>query len=174
MMIASFNPPTQEPPQVFDLIRNESHNRHVFYLDADGHIHPTPEQRFARLQAGYPDAALPQMAAQRVRFAISHVVRLTDPMRLADETFSILSLDANGNIDVPQDYAALQADVDRLEATDYAPLSSPDTPDTPDTPGSLTCWSPDPFTHRRLIAALLGAHYEPWRSWWPHHPQRAA
>ncbi|MEM9460112.1 MAG: hypothetical protein AAGF11_38405 [Myxococcota bacterium] len=153
---------------MFDFILNESHNRHVFYLDADGHIHRIPEHRFARLQAGYPDAALPQMAAQRVRFAIFHVVRLTHPMRLAEETFFTLPFDADGGIDMPQDYAALQADVDRLEATDYAPLNSPDTSD------SLTSWSPDPFTHRRLIAALLDSYYEPWRSWWPHHPRRAA
>ncbi|MEM9463307.1 MAG: hypothetical protein AAGF11_54700 [Myxococcota bacterium] len=153
---------------MFDFILSESDNRHVFYLNADGRIHPIPEHRFARLQADYPDAALPQMAAQRVRFAIFRVVRLTEPMRLADETLSMLLLDANGNIDVPQDYEALQADVARLNADGYALLSSPNTL------GSLTSWSPDSFTHRRLIAALLGSYYEPWPSGWPHHLRRAA
>ncbi|MEM9463189.1 MAG: hypothetical protein AAGF11_54110 [Myxococcota bacterium] len=47
---------------MFDFILSESHNRHVFYLDDDGCIHPMPGHRFARLLAGYPDAALPRCA----------------------------------------------------------------------------------------------------------------
>lgn len=153
---------------MFDFILNESHHRYVFCLDADDRIHPLPEHCFDRLQAGYPDAALPQLAGQRVRFAIFHVVRLTDPMRLVDEVFPMLPLDSEGNIDAPQHYEALQADVDRLKANDYVPLDPSDTAESP------TSWSPAPFTHRRLIAALLDAHHEPWRSWWSHRSLRAA
>ena len=72
---------------MYDSILNDSHNRHVFYLDGNGRIRPMPEHRFARPQAGYPDAALPQMADQRVCFAIFHVVRLAGPVRLVNETF---------------------------------------------------------------------------------------
>ncbi|MEM9463490.1 MAG: hypothetical protein AAGF11_55630 [Myxococcota bacterium] len=104
-------------------------------------------------------------------------------MRIADETFHVLPLDAKGNVDAQQDYDALQADVDRLEANDYAPLESteasePTEPleptDIADTTESLTSWAPDPFTHRRLIAALFDAHEQPWTSWWPQSPDRAA
>ncbi|MEM9463502.1 MAG: hypothetical protein AAGF11_55690 [Myxococcota bacterium] len=119
---------------MFDFISNEYHHRHVFYLDANGRIHSLPEAHFARLQAGEPDAALPGLAGQRVRFAVFRVVRLSDPMRIVDESFSVLPLDAQGNLDAPLDYDALQADVDRLEARDYAPSVLPAPPASPASP----------------------------------------
>ena len=153
---------------MFDFIPDESHDCHVLYPGADGHIHLMPQRCFARLQVGYSDAAPPQMAVPQLRFAIFHVVRLTALIRLADEMFSMLLLNADGNVDVSRDYDALQADVERLEATDYALLSFPDTLE------SLTSWSSDPFTHRRLIAALVDPHHEPWCSRWSNQPWRAA
>ncbi|MEM9459481.1 MAG: hypothetical protein AAGF11_35210 [Myxococcota bacterium] len=95
-------------------------------------------------------------------------------MRIADELFHVLPLDAEGNVDAQQDYDALQADVDRLEANDYAspesvePTNTTDGTEPPEFTGtteSPTSWVPIPFTHRRLIAALLDAHEQPWASW---------
>ncbi|MEM9459376.1 MAG: hypothetical protein AAGF11_34675 [Myxococcota bacterium] len=171
-----------------DFNLNEFHHRYVFCLDADDRIHPIPAYQYDRLQAGYPDAAISQLAGQRVRFATFHVAHRSDPMRIADELFHVLPLDAEGNVDAQQDYDALQADVDRLEANDYElleetePTDITDTDTTgtvnntepTDTSESLTSWVPDPFTHRRLIAALLDAHEQPWTSWWPQNPGRAA
>ncbi|MEM9456949.1 MAG: hypothetical protein AAGF11_22410 [Myxococcota bacterium] len=143
---------------MYDFNLNEFHHRHIFYLDADGCIHPIPAYRFDRLRAGYRDAALPQLPGQNVHFAIFHVAHRTDPMRMVDEIFHVLPLDTEGNIDARQDHDALQADVDRLEANDYAPSKPSDAAE------SRTSWVPDPFTHRRLIAALLDAHHQPWNS----------
>ncbi|MEM9463560.1 MAG: hypothetical protein AAGF11_56000 [Myxococcota bacterium] len=107
-------------------------------------------------------------------------------MRITDELFHVLSLDTEGNVDPQQNYDALQADVDRLEANDYTPPEPTDItgtantteptepPESTNTTESPTSWVPDPFTHRHLIAALLDAHEQPWTSWWPQNPERAA
>lgn len=63
MMIVSFDPPGVST--MFDFYLDESYNHHVFYLDASGRIHAMSEYGLARLQAGYPDAELSQMADQR-------------------------------------------------------------------------------------------------------------
>lgn len=142
--------------------------RHAFYLDATGDIHPLCASRLDRRHRGEPDTTLPRMAGHVVRFALFHVERFTSPPRIVLEHYPMLPLDAHGRLDPRLHYAALQAEVDRLEATDYAVLESP----VPADPA--TTWIPDPVTQRRLLAALRDLRRPAWRPAPPRHRQSAA
>ncbi len=60
--------------------------RHALYLDPTNTPHPLCPYRFDRLWHDKPDAALPSMASQPVRFTIFHVERFTDPYRSSPST----------------------------------------------------------------------------------------
>jgi hypothetical protein len=91
---------------------------------------------------------MPELASQRIRFAVLHLERFTSPPRVVLEHYPVLTLDANGNLDLELHQQQLQADVDRLEATDYAPIQEITEPND-----FATTWHPDPAIRRRLIAA---------------------
>jgi hypothetical protein len=134
----------------------EFDRRHAFYLDTDNRIRTFCAYRIDRLWRGEPDAAMPELANQRVRFAILHIERFTSPPRVALEYYPMLTFDADGNLDLDFQQQQLHAAVDQLEATDYAPATT-----EPDE--SATTWRPDPITRRRLIAATTPS-YAPRRS----------
>jgi hypothetical protein len=123
----------------------EFDRRHVFYFDTDGNIRLISPYRLDRLWRGEPDATMPELAGQRVRFAILHIERFSRPPLVIIEHYPVLTFDATGNLDLELQYAQLQADVDHLEATNYAPMLAP--------VESESTWHPDPTTRRRLIAA---------------------
>jgi hypothetical protein len=56
--------------------------RHAFYFDTDGNIRPLSPYRLDRLWRGEPDAAMPELGGQRIRFAILHIERFTSPPRV--------------------------------------------------------------------------------------------
>lgn len=126
--------------------------RHAFYLDADGQPHSLPIHRFDRLWRGEPDVAVPAFAGQRVRFAVFHIERFTSPPRIVLEHYPMLTIDADGRVDVTSQLAELDAEVEHLEANDYVPTpaAAPNAHDDPNT----TAWHPDDAIHRRLLAAL--------------------
>src|SRR5688572_23317618 len=123
----------------------EFDRRHAFYFDTDGKIRPISPYRLDRLWRGEPDAAILELAGRRIRLAVLHIERFTSPPRVVIEYYPVLTFDSAGNIDLEHQYAQLQADVDRLEATRYSP-----TPTATEPHESETEWHPDAFTHRRL------------------------
>lgn len=129
--------------------------RHAFYLDAEDQPHSFPIHRFDRLWRGEPDATMLAFAGQRVRFAVFHSERFTSPPRIVLEHYPMLTLDADGRVDVASQLAGLDAEVDHLEANDYMPTlaAAPNAHDDPTT----TTWHPDTTTHRRLLAALVSS-----------------
>lgn len=123
----------------------EFDRRHTFSFDTDGQIRLFCAYRLDRLWRGEPDAVMPELASQRVRFAILHIERFSKPPRVIVEYYPMLTFDADGNLDLELQYAQLHADVDHLEAIDYAPTSEPSE--------SESTWTPESTTRRRLIAA---------------------
>jgi len=150
----------------------ESERRFVFYVDTAGAIHPICAYCLDRLLRGESDAALLAMAGRCIGFAVFHVERFTAPPRVISEHFPQLLLDDRGCVDQQRHYDTLQAEVDRLEANDYA---MPETAELetaePATTNPLdpTRWTPDPITHRRLIAALHRLRAPVWHSASPPH-----
>lgn len=126
-----------------NLMHLEFDRRHAFYLDHEGHIHPICPYRLDRLWQGDPTAAIPELATRRIRFALLHTERFTSPPRVVLEHYPVLTFDAHGNLDLDTQQAQLHAEVDRLEANDYAPIA----------PAANTEWRPDPATRRLLLAA---------------------
>lgn len=131
----------------------EFDRRHAFYLDTDGQIRLFCAYRLDRLWRGEPDAAIPALAGQRVRFALLHIERFTSPPRVVVEPYPVLTFDAAGNIDLELQQQQLHTDVDHLEATDYAPTPAPNEPSE-----SETTWTPDSTTLRRRIAATTPSY----------------
>jgi hypothetical protein len=127
----------------------EFDRRHAFYLDAEAHPHIFCPYRLDRLWRGEPDATEPELAGQRVRFAILHIERFTSPPRVVVEHYPIIPFDAYGRIDLDAHQQQIQADVDLLESTDYSPTAP------------ATEWRPDPFTRRCLIAATRAPSWLP-------------
>lgn len=121
----------------------EFDRRHAFYLDAEGTPHIFCPYRLDRLWRGEPEATEPQLANRLIRFAVFYIERFTSPPRVIVEHYSIIPSDAHGRIDLHAHDQQLQADVDYLESTDYAPTET----------AATTEWRPDPFTRRYLIAA---------------------
>jgi hypothetical protein len=126
----------------------EFDRRHAFYFDTDGNIRLFCAYRLDRLWRGEPDASIPELAGQRVRFAILHIERFTSPPRAVVEHYPVLTFDTDGNLDLELQQQQLHAEVDRLEATNYVPAPTITEPHE-----TATEWRPDPFTRRRLIAA---------------------
>jgi hypothetical protein len=123
--------------------------RHAFYLDAEDQPHPLLPHRFDRLWRGEPDAAMPVLAGQRIRFAVFHTERFTSPPRIVLEHYPFLTLDDRGHVDVMAQHTGLQAEVDALEDHDYAPTPTRAAAEEP-----ATTWDPTPAIRRRLLALL--------------------
>jgi hypothetical protein len=142
----------------------EFDRRHAFYLDPESTPHVFCPYRLDRLWRGEPDTMEPQLTNQRIRFALLHIERFTSPPRVVLEHYPIIPFDAHGRIDLDAVQQQLQAAVDLLESTDYAPT---------ETASAAAEWHPDPFTRRYLIAATRAP------SWCPRptlraHPHRTA
>lgn len=73
---------------------------HTFYLDANDQIHSLSSYRLDRLWRGEPDAAMPELANQRIRFVVLHIERFSKPPRVALEHYPVLTFDAAGNLDL--------------------------------------------------------------------------
>jgi hypothetical protein len=131
------------------MMQIEFDRRYAFYFDHEGQAHPFSADHLDRLWRGEPDAAMPELAGLRVRFALLHIERFTTPPHVVLEHYPVLTFDAEGNLDVQAQYEQLQADVDRLEANDYQPIA----PTTHESPEPSSEWRPDPATRRRLVAA---------------------
>lgn len=123
--------------------------RHAFYLDPNNHLHPISPYHLDRLWRGHPDAAIPELAHQRARFAILHTERFTTPPRILLEQYLVLPLNASGSLDPCAHQAQLTAEADHLEAADFHPTTRSRPPD-------LTTWWPDLFTRHRLLTAIQG------------------
>lgn len=63
----------------------EFDRRHAFYFDAEGTPHIFCPYRLDRLWRGEPEATEPQLANQRIRFAIFHIERFSSPPRVVIE-----------------------------------------------------------------------------------------
>jgi hypothetical protein len=133
----------------------EVDRRHAFYFDTDGNIHPISPNRLDRIWRGEPDAGMPELAGQRVRFAVLHIERFSKPPHIVVDHYPLLTFDANGRVDLHAHHQQIQADVDHLEATGYAPMLEPRE--------SESTWHPDLVTRRRLLAAT-NPIYAPSRS----------
>jgi hypothetical protein len=127
----------------------EFDRRHAFYLDTNNQIRSSCAYRLDRLWRGEPDAAMPELANQRVRFAVLHIERFTSPPRVVVEYYPVLTFDAVGNLDLELQQQQLHAEVDRLESTNYVPAP----PSTEPHESEAATWRPHAFTRRRLIAA---------------------
>jgi len=107
---------------------------------------------------------MPELANQCVRFAVLHIERFTKPPKVVIEHYPVLTFDTAGNLDLELQYVQLQADVDRLEATDRAPELVTTVQSEPD-----STWHPDPTTRRRLIAATKPSYATRHPGTSPHH-----
>ena len=128
----------------------EFDHRFVFYFDPSGEPHLLPAHRFDHLMRGEPDATMPEFADRRIRFAVLHVERLTWPPKVVLDYYPMAHFDADGHVDEFLHWQQLQAEVDQLEAHDYAPDRIPGFT----VAESSTSWQPDPFTRRKLLAAI--------------------
>lgn len=67
----------------------------IFFLTADGQVHPVPQVRYVAIVRG--EEALPQLAGRRVRLADWYVaVRDGEIIRIENETYGFLEFDAQG------------------------------------------------------------------------------
>lgn len=107
---------------------------------------------------------MPELAGLRVRFASLHIERFTSPPRVVVEYYPMLTFDAAGNVDLDLQRQQLHAEVDHLEATDYAPTPAPGEPSE-----SETTWTPDSTIRRRLIAATRPSYVSRGSRPTPHH-----
>ena len=122
----------------------EFDRRHAFLIDPDGQPRAISPHRLDRLWLGDPDAAMPELAGQRVRAAMLHVERFTSPPRVVVEHYPVLIFAGDGQLDHEAHRAQLHADVDELERSGYADSPAGETE---------TEWRPDPVTRGRLVAA---------------------
>lgn len=87
--------PTSMENTIMDI---EFDRRHSFYFDIDGNIRPISPYRLGRLWRGEPDASMPELANQRVCFAVLHIERFTKPPKVVIEHYPVLTFDTAGNL----------------------------------------------------------------------------